>query len=49
MGRLNAVAVAVGILVIIAGLAVLAFGVFPPAPHPQAVQHTLPNSGFKAH
>jgi hypothetical protein len=40
--------------VVLAGLVALAggvlmLGVFPPAPHPQAVEKTVPNDKFGAH
>jgi hypothetical protein len=34
---------------IAAAIAVLVLGAFPPAPHPAAVEHVLPNSSFHPH
>jgi hypothetical protein len=35
--------------VVVLGLGVLALGAFPPKPHPQPVQHVIPNDRFAPH
>lgn len=41
--------VVLGLGIIAAVIAVLVLGAFPPAPHPTAVKHVLPNSSFQPH
>lgn len=42
------VVVLVLILIVAAAAGFLILGAFPPHPHPQAVEHTLPNDRFRA-
>jgi hypothetical protein len=45
MGRVFLIVVLCG--AVIAAVALLALGVFPPTPHPQPVQHVVPNDRFQ--
>lgn len=45
MRRVFLIVLVLGVVAIAAGM--LALGAFPPAPHPQTVEHTLPNDRFQ--
>ena len=45
MARIFIVVVVLGLLAMVVGIVVL--GAFPPDPHPQQIQRTLPNDRFK--
>jgi hypothetical protein len=47
MIRIVLAVVVAGLLLLAIGI--LALGVFPPQPHPQAVEKTLPNDKFQTH
>ena len=40
------VVILIAVLIVLAAGGLLVLGAFPPHPHPQAVEHTLPNSRF---
>lgn len=45
MARIFIVVVVLGLLAM--GVGIIALGAFPPDPHPQQIQKTLPNDRFK--